>query len=297
MINSFEVVDPALVDVVFAEPTGYPAELAAGDTRDVLRDVCGAATRDFPQSLWIEPRDWADRARENDRNNCWPLNYIDRFTNQHPTHECTCHSLRANFECAWNRQRAIAAGPPVAGEQKELSAKSASVWVSPLSVYAEANPRQWGGAGVQQVLEIAVRRGLLPEPKQPRPYTFRHTLHGTTGQGNVTQSRGSWVSVSRFADGWQETAKHFRPLEVIFPDSYEQAICLLLHGIAVSVGRNGHAVPWAHWNAASRVCAYPDSYDVVRYDSKRTAKYAWEGSFAIVSTTIPDDWDNPAPVN
>ena len=295
MINSFEPVDPALVDVFFTEHTGYPAELAAADTRDVLRDVCGAATRDFPRSMWIEPRDWEDRARENDRNNAWAMNYIDRYTNQNPTHECTCHSLRANFEAAWNRQRAIAAGPPEANVRKPLSEKASSVWVSPLSVYCEANPRQWGGANVQQVLEIAVRRGMLPEPTQPKPYTFRHTLHGTTGQGGRNQASGPWTSVSRLPSGWQDTAKHFRPLEVVFPESYEEAICLLLNGIAVSVGRNGHAVPWAHWNAASRVCAYPDSYDVTRYDSERTAKSAWQGSFAIISTTIPDDWSNPAP--
>ncbi|MBK7363044.1 MAG: hypothetical protein IPJ01_12175 [Micavibrio sp.] len=295
-INSFETINPALIDVFFQEHTGYPDELRVQDTRDVLRDVCGAATRDFPQSMWIEPRDWPDRARQNDQCNGWAMNYIDRYTNQNPTHECTCHSLRANFEAAWNRQRAIAAGPPEAGVRKPLSERSSSVWVSPLSVYAEANPRQWGGANVQQVLEIAVRRGMLPEPIQPKPYKFAHTLHGTTGSGGINQAKGDWVSVSRFAAGWQATAKHFRPLEVIFPDSYEQAICLLLNGIAVSVGRNGHAVPWASWNATSRVCAYPDSYDVTRYDSERTARSAWQGSFAIVSTTIPDDWDNPAPV-
>jgi hypothetical protein len=86
----------------------------------------------------------------------------------------------------------------------------------------------------------------------------------------------------------------FRPLEVIFPESYEEAVCCVLHGLAVSVGRNGHAVPWAKWIADQRLMAYADSYDVVRYDSERTARSAWRGSFAIASCTLPDDWSRPA---
>jgi hypothetical protein len=83
-------------------------------------------------------------------------------------------------------------------------------------------------------------------------------------------------------------------LEVIFPESYEQAVCLVLHGYVLSVGRNGHAVPWARWMPDQRLMAYPDSYDIVRYDSERTAKSAWKGSFAVASVTLPDDWSRPA---
>jgi len=39
---------------------------------------------------------------------------------------------------------------------------------------------------------------------------------------------------------------------------------------------------------------YPDSYDVTRYDSERTAKGAWSGAFAIATVTLPDDWTKPA---
>jgi hypothetical protein len=169
-----------------------------------------------------------------------------------------------------------------------------SVWLSPLSVYAEANPRKWGGANVRAVLEIAVRRGMLPETVQPRDYQFKHAIVGTSGKGGSNQAGGPWVSVSRFPEGWEETARQFRPLEVIFPESYEQAVCLVLHGLVVSVGRNGHAVPWARWIPDQRLMAYPDSYDIVRYDSERTARSAWKGSFAIASMTLPDDWSRPA---
>jgi hypothetical protein len=106
-VNSFEPIPLHLVDVPMVDHDGYPDELAAGDTIDVYRDVCGAASREFPDALWIEPKDWEAKARENDEQNTWPLNYVDRFTNQNPTHECTCHSLRALAEGCRNRQRGV----------------------------------------------------------------------------------------------------------------------------------------------------------------------------------------------
>jgi len=295
------MIDSKLIDVFPAEHDGYPDDLAAEDTDDALRDVCGSTAREFPDALWIEPRDWADRASDNDKYSTWPLNFIDRFTNQGAgsgragTHECTCHSLRANFEAARNRARGViyTDGPKDDFRHPE-SGKVGSVWLSPLSVYAEANPSRWGGANVRQVLEIAVRRGMLPETMQPADYGFAHAIVGTAGGGNSNQSAGPWVSVSRFPEGWEETARMFRPLEVIFPASYEQAVCLVLHGMCVSVGRNGHAVPWARWIAGQRLLAYPDSYDIIRYDSERTARSAWRGSFAIATVTSPDDWSRPA---
>ena len=294
-------IDPRLIDVFPAEHDGYPDHLAAEDTTDALRDACGSASREFPAALWIEPRDWAERAAANDAANCWAMNYLDRFTHQgagngrRGTHECTAHSLRANLEAARNRARGVIyRDGPRAGYRYPESGQFGSVWLSPLSVYAEANPRQWGGANVRAVLEIAVRRGMLPDRVQPAKYGFRHTLPGTSGRGNENQSGDSWVALNRFPAGWEETARHFRPLEVIFPESYEQAVCLVLHGMAVSVGRNGHAVPWCRWIHGQRVMAYPDSYDIVRGDSERTARSAWRGSFAIASCTLPDDWSRPA---
>jgi hypothetical protein len=294
-------IDPKLIDVFPLEHDGYPDHLAAEDTADNLRDVCGDTAREFPDALWIEPRDWEAKARENDEAKSWAMNFIDRYTNQGPgdgrpgTHECTAHSLRANMEAARNRARGVIypQGPRDDYRHPE-SGRFGSVWLSPLSVYAEANPSRLGGANVRAVLEIAVRRGMLPETLQPQDYGFQHTLVGTSGGGNSNQSAGPWVSLGRFPEGWRETAKLFRPLEVIFPASYEQAVCLVLHGYAVSVGRNGHAVPWCQWIADERLMAYPDSYNVTRYDSERTARSAWRGSFAIASVTLPDDWSRPA---
>lgn len=293
-MDSFTPIDPSLVDVFSPEHDGYPDDLKMGDTIDVLKDVCGAASRDFPSSLWIEPKDWADKCADNDKHKTWPINFTDRFTNQSPTHECTCHSLRVSAEACRNRQRGIIfPDGPKKGARYVESATSGSVWLSPLSVYAEANPGQWGGAGCRQVLEIACRRGFLPEKIQPKQYNFKHDLQGTTGQGGMNQSSGSWVRLSNFPDGWQETAKWFKPLEVIFTDSWEQVVCLVLHGYAVGVGRSGHAIPYSFWNAKDQVMGYVDSYDVVRYDSKGTVRGASGGAYAIASMTAPDNWDLP----
>lgn len=293
-MNSFAPINPALVDVTLPE-SGYSAKFEAEDTTDAVRGACGNASRDFPESLWIEPRDWADKARDNDKYGTWPMNYVDRYTNQDPTHECTCHSLSRNFEGARNRQIDVSFHDgPKKGYRYPESAEFGSVWVSILSLYPEANPEIWGGANVRQVMEIACRRGFLPDKIQPRDYGFKHAIQGTMGKGNINQSHGDWIATRDLPDGWQETAKHFKPLEVIFPESWEQAVCLVLNGLFVSVGRNGHAVPWGQWNPTEQVMAYPDSYDVTRYDSLRTVKGAWQGAFAIATVTAPDDWLKPA---
>lgn len=287
------ITDPKLIDIFPDEHDGYPDHLAAEDTRDVLWDVCGATAREFPKSWWIEPREWEERTKYNDAHGLWPINYVDRTTHQGGTHECTTHSLRAVFEAARNRQRALELGPPNPGQLLPISATSASVWVSCLSIYSEANPRIRGGANVRQVMEIAVRRGFLPDKIQPKDWGFKHYLTGTQGRGNATQSSGEWVRLQDFPTNWQETSMLLRPLEVILPESWEQSVCCVLNGAGVGVGRSGHAVPWMRRTEDGNM-QYPDSYDRFLYDSERTQKSAWRGSFCIVSTTVPDDWDKPA---
>lgn len=289
-----ETIDPWLVDVFPLEHDGYPEAFEAEDTEDALRAVCGSAARDFPKEFWIEPRHWEERAKENDAAGTWAINYLDRYTNQNPTHECTCHSLVQNAAAARNRARGVRYfGGPKKGHRYPESGKFGSVWLSPLSVYAEANPRQWGGANVRQVLEIACRRGILPDREQPAGYNFRHALTGTSGKGNENQSGGPWVPLSKFPAGWEETAAHFKPLEIVFAESFEQVVCLLLHGVAYSVGRKGHAVPWCRWRWNGGEMEYPDSYNVTRYDSAATARNAWRGGFGILTMTTPDDWAAP----
>lgn len=303
-MSSFDEVNPALVDSPSPEialspdgHTGYPREIASGDTIDSMKGACGDAASDFPAGLWIEPKDWADKASDNDKHKTWPINYIDRFTNQNPTHECTTHALRAVAEGCRNRQRGIIfPDGPKKGFRYEES-KLGSVWLAPLSIYAEANPGQWGGAGCTQVLNIACRRGFLPEKIQPRDdYGLKHQIQGTTGAGGINQSSGDWLRLRDFPAGWEETAKHFKPQEVIFTTTWEQVVCLILHGYLVEVGRSGHAIPYAFWNVKDSVMGYIDSYDFIRYDSKRTVQGCSNGAFTIASMSTPDDWLKPAGV-
>ena len=298
-INSFAPLNPALLDFRLPEHDGYPADKAAGDTRDVLWDVCGAASRKFPKSFEVEPRHWAERARENDKYHTWGINYLDRFTNQPPTHECTAHSLQANGSGARNRHRGIIfKDGPVKDFRYAESATSGSVWFSCMYPYNIANPGIRGGAGVREVLEIVCDKGFLPEHTQPRDYGFKHTVPGTMGAGNNNQSKGKWVSEDDLPDGYEETAKHFKPLEIVFPESFEEFICMILGGVLMSVGRDGHAVPEAFlkFNENDELigAGYSDSYNVIRYDSVRTLRSCWRGSFGIVTMTKPDSYDKPA---
>jgi hypothetical protein len=297
-------IDPKLIDVTLDAPSGYPVKNEAEDTRDVLmcavNDLSSLDSRikatSFPNSMWIERKDWLEVQKLGEKNRTRAIDFLDRFTNQSPTHECTCHALISGQAAIRNRSRRIALGPPVAHQVLPISSTSASVWLSPLSVYAEANPGKWGGANVRQVLDIAIKRGILPDTKQPKDHGFKHSLMGTSGEGNECQSGGSWVALSRFPDGWKDTAKHFRPLEFIFPESFEQLICLLLGGpeamgLPVVVGGRGHSIPYMFVDVEEQVIGYPDSYDVIRYDSFRN--YRSGGMYAPVSCTLPDDWEKP----
>jgi len=261
--------------------TGYD-DADGNDTSDALAGIEGA--RDFPSWMWIELRDWKDHARENDKHETWPESYRGRWTNQSPTHECTCHALIQNAEICLNRTR-LGAGR--------------EVWLSPLSVYAEANPRQWGGSYMQRTLNIAAHRGILPEYNGPEGVgsqreMFEHTLNCSSG--NKSPWGGPWVPLNRFPSGWKTTARKFRPVEIVNPRSHEEIICLLLHGVAVSVGRSGHAIPYTQvvWRNGRLHAKYADSYEIHRYDSERMIRSAVGGAYGIMTMTAPDDWSKPA---
>jgi hypothetical protein len=302
------MIDKSLIDVTLPEETGYSEAMQAGDSPDVLRSVAasaGVTVVPFPSHFAIPRKDWLEVQRLGEKNKTRPIDFLDRFTNQDPTHECTGHGGQAVFSMARNRTRRIVCGPPVKGQKPTIA--SASVWPSVLSVYAEANPGERGGAMVRDILDITGRRGWLPDKIQPHDWKFRHTMQGTRGTGNVCQSKGEfpgwrggnfirkpsdWVD-----DNWQETSKHFRPLEIVVPDSLEEVICLLLGGpeamgIPLHTGGRGHSIPYAFADVENEVIGYSDSYNVIRYDSFRNARMG--GIYGIVSTTIPDDWNKPA---
>jgi hypothetical protein len=130
---------------------------------------------------------------------------------------------------------------------------------------------------------------------QPAEYGLRHTLHGSAGgKESSNQSIGPWVSLRNLPDGWEETAKHFRPLEIIIIENEDQAVSALLHGGVIAYGRRGHAVAVAGWKHDQDIYPYADSYDRVLYDSAATFRSACRGAVCVWTTTQPQDWMKPA---
>jgi len=291
-------IDYDLVDVELPEHDGYPPEAEEQDTDEAVFAAFGDTGREFPDAFMVPENEWVSRIEEMWAKKLWPINYLDRYSHQGNSHECTSHSLAYACEMVWNRQRRYPHGDgPEANVRLPSSALGSSVWFSPVSVYAEANPRQRGGANIQTVIGIAIDRGILPSIVQPK-YEFDHTMVTTCGGHDGTnQQDGSWPGWSgddfrNGPSGWRETAKHFRPLECINPKNTAQVVSLLLNGCPVGVGRSGHAVTYGaiKLDRGRMYFAYPDSYDVTRYDSKA----AYSGSWSIASFTMPADWDNPA---
>jgi len=265
------------IDYIHPDFTGYIGEF--GDNNS---SYAAAGFIDFPESLMIPPELWREKYEEANEVGKIAARHRERFgrfTNQSPTHECTCHSL------AYNAQAAI----------RVASGFNYDIPLSPLSVYAEANPRQWGGASILGVARIAMRRGMLPETSKTKTKkgvvvckdVFAHSLHGTCGRGNEWQDKGPWVSVSRFPEGWEETASEFILDEVVNVRNIEQAISLLIHGYCVGVGRRGHAISYddLEWSTSGTYpdfFPYADSYDIVRKDSLRLARSATQSAFSVI---------------
>lgn len=263
---------------------GYPdghcgyVDPKGADTSENYQTYLGAT--DFLSSLWIEPKDWKEYARAQHVSKIDGEAFRQRWTNQHPTHECTCHSLVQGIENAIMQQNSGDAEGRIA--------------LSPISVYAIANPRQWGGANCLRVLGLAQRHGVLPEPVWGQEDRFKTTLHGTCGRGNRDNSSGPWPVRGgrlerKYWNDAEETRQQFKPTEIVNPRSREEMACLVLHGRVVNVGRDGHAVPynrlvWEPGQASERpTFQYADSYNVNRYDSWVRAAKAVSGSSCIWS--------------
>ncbi len=147
----------------------------------------------------------------------------------------------------------------------------------------------------QRLLQVDAN-GVVNAAVNSQQKFFKHTLNRTAGTSDPDRGGGRWVSVGNFPDGWKDTAKHFKPLKVINPRSYEEMVCLIIRGFACGVGRSGHAIPYCEivWDDGQLYAKYSDSYNTYRYDSVRMMRSAVGGAYSIVSTTVPDDWSRPA---
>lgn len=236
----------------------------------------------MPDSLKIDLSSSSVRARAQklDELGMWAMDYSNRFTNQSPTHECTCHALIQNLEIAWNRMY-------------ELRPKSErSVFFSPMYSYRVVHGSNWrGGDSMQRTMRGAMTTGAVPEHAgrggvNDQKNRFKFTVAGTYGKGNEFNSSGDWMtSIPSECDQWND---YFRIKTVINIQSVEEAVMLLLQGYSDGGGRNGHAIPHAAIRFDStydyRRAEYPyiDSYDVIRIDSYKTFRSAVSGMYCVL---------------
>ena len=265
------MIDPKLIDVEFKFDG-----LKDDATEDQLLQ---AGAKRFPESLLIDRSEWDDRIEELDKQKQWAEDYSGRHSNQSNSHECVSHASVNNAQIAWNRQ---------------YNGMDHDVWFSPLALYTRVTGgSRWGGSNVLSTMREMMANGLIPDHDGPagknsQQKLFDHTLHETSGRTEDWWPTSGWVRPSELPDGWKETAKHFRPLEVytIPHGSREAHASALLRGWCCTNGRSGHSI--AHVKLAKEggryLSRYKDSYGPgsFRYDSERM----WGGGFVIRSMTM-----------
>lgn len=269
------MIDPKLVDVEF-EFDGLSSDIKEDD-------LVYAGAKRLPSEFYVDRSEWDDRIREHEKHKSSADFFSGRFTHQANSHECVCHAAQQAFMTAYNRQ---------------LGGLEHDVWFSPLALYTRiTGGRRWGGSSVIDSMYEMVERGMIPDHDGPagnlsQVDKFKHTLHQTSGRTEDWWPTTGWVNPSKLPDGWEETAKHFRALEVYTVPNEEAHASCLLQGLCVVNGRNGHSIP--HMNLVKDdgryYSRYKDSYNEFRYDSERL----WGGGYVIRSTTMPHDPSNPA---
>tara|TARA_R110002074_G_scaffold401372_1_gene599345 strand:+ start:730 stop:1530 length:801 start_codon:yes stop_codon:yes gene_type:complete len=261
------MIDPKLIDVEFKFD---------GLKDDATEDqLLAAGAKRFPESLLIDRSEWDDRIEELDKQKQWAEDYSGRFTAQANSHECVAHASCQNAQIAFNRQ---------------YNGMDNDVWFSPLALYTRVTGgSRWGGSNVLSTMRQMMANGLIPDHDGPagknsQQKLFDHTLHETSGRTEDWWPTSGWVNPSELPDGWEETAKHFRALEVYtVPDRAAHASALL-RGWCVTNGRNGHSIPHVRLQKDGNryLSKYKDSYRVYRYDSEKL----WGGGFVIRSMTM-----------
>jgi hypothetical protein len=265
------MVDPKQIDVEFKDDGMQ--EVPPDD------EMLQAGLKYLPDSFYIPRSEWDDRIREHEKNKSSADFYAGgRFTHQGNSSECVAHAAQIIFMTAYNRQ---------------FNGLSHNVWFSPLALYVRICGSRYGGSNVRDSCREMIARGMLPCHDGPggdnaQTKIFEHTLHQTSGRTENHWPTKGWLRESGLPNGWENTAKQFRALEVyLIPREVEAHASVLLHGMGCSNGRQGHSVPHLRLikENGRYLSAYRDSYNVTRYDSER---WMDSGGFCIRSTTTPD---------
>lgn len=255
-------INPALIDVRH-QPSGY---LGPGDK------TFGSAFR----SEWlIDRKDWRDWYEQNEAASVSLKRYNLKINNQNPESSCVCNAAETCFRSIWARQLGV----------------KWSIDLSPMSLYARICSSRHSGSYMVDALNEAKENGFLPESTEKNKRLFRHTLHQNT----------PWIRESQLPSGWQQTAKHFRPLEWYrLPDDRDAFGSALLQGMPICYGRDGHSIAAMDliWDNGRWLAVYAQSYGTetgdegYQYDSERM----WEtdGAWCLRAVTLPDDPAKPA---
>lgn len=280
MSSSLNVHVPhTLIDVPHSFDGLWPEGASEGD-------LFAAGAIRFPDNLRIPRSDWDDWIAQNDANKSAAIDYSARQTHQGNSHECVCHASIQSFEIAYNRQ---------------FAGTKYAFYGAPLALYTLiTGGRQYGGSNVMSAVEAMMQRGILPEHDGPewlggkggQAKRFKATVHQTSGRSEDHWATKGWIRESQFADGWEQTARHFRVIEAFTIPDAEAHISALLRGLCVVNGRNGHSIPHVQMvkSGGAYLSKYRDSYLRDLFDSERMLG----GGFAVATVTMPDDPLKPA---
>lgn len=229
---------------------------------------------EFPQAMVIPRGEWQQWITSNQAAGFSLTLYNDTLNYQAPEHSCVSNATETAIRVVRNAQLGLAH----------------RVKFSPMSLYCRVNSHRWGGSSMLKNLSESTSRGILPEDTPEQKLIFAHTAH----------QNAVYFPARELPDGWEQTAKHFRPLLAYRVLTAEQFASALLRGWPVVNGRSGHSI--CHLELIARdgrfLSKYADSYGTARgdggylYDSE--SKWATGGAWCLVSVTCPDDPAKPA---
>lgn len=257
-------INPTLIDVQHS-PSGY---LGPGD------QSFGAAFR----SEWIIPRsEWRERHEQNQQHNVSLKRYNLKINDQNPESSCVCNAAETCFRSIWTRQLGV----------------KHSIDLSPMSLYTRICSSRHSGSYMADALDESKERGFLPEDTERNRALFNHLLHQNT----------PWIRKSQLPNGWEKTARHFRPLEWYqIPNDRDAFGSALLQGMPICYGRDGHSIAAIdlELDESSKrwLAVYAQSYGVAtgdqgyQYDSEK--KWETGGAWCLRAVTLPDDPLKPA---
>lgn len=257
-------INESLVDVRF-NPSGY---LGPGD------QTFGA---EFSADWLINEKDWRDVYEAKVKTNDFLVRYNLKINDQNPESSCVCNAAETCIRVIYTRQ---------------LGTKW-SIDFSPMSLYTRICSSRHSGSYMVDALNESKLNGILPERTEKNEKLFRHMLHQNT----------PWIRESQLPAGWQQTAKHFRPLEWHrLPKDDRAFMSALLQGMPICYGRDGHSIAALdpYWDEGNRrwLAKYAQSYGTetgdngYQYDTRRM----WEtdGAWCLRAMTVPDDPAKPA---